>query len=307
MACADTVPDAFDQHEEPGAASLRRAQRSSVSPGTTTSRTPRSGDASFARRTPSTPRWPRRPPRARTCSRKADGRRPRGAAHNAPCARRRVADGELAHHLVAGGPQGQGAIDAGRIGMWEVKWRNGARWGRCHGTGDQAFSDDGGAQWWHHAAGRRARLLLLWGLPRAVASARAPRRPWPQGSLNSHYGDAEDNAIITVRFPRACHPRAPGRLERYVSRADVVGTWDPGGARAPARRRGTGHRRGTHLPRARAAGRGGPEGDPSQRGAPRSRRSYPSPGDGRFDCRGPNLGHGYPRRRSLGCQWQAGQ
>ena len=101
-------------------------------------------------------------------------------------------------------------IDAGRIGeVWEVKWRNGASMGPLsYGTGDQAFSDDEKApEWWHHAAPGGGALLdyCCYGacLSRWYLGEGATAAYGLKANLNSHYGDAEDNAIITVRFPRA--------------------------------------------------------------------------------------------------------
>jgi len=101
-------------------------------------------------------------------------------------------------------------IAEGRIGdVWEVKWRNGASMGPlAYGHGDQAFTDDEkGAEWWHHAAPGGGALLdyccygaclSRWFIGEPAVAATAMK-----ANFRSHFGDAEDNAVITVRFPRA--------------------------------------------------------------------------------------------------------
>ena len=99
-------------------------------------------------------------------------------------------------------------IDAEAIGdVWEVKWRNGASMGPLSYTqGEDAFSDaEKGAEWWHQSAPGGGALLdyccygaclSRWymGEPAVAATAMV-------ANLTSPYGDAEDNAVITVRFP----------------------------------------------------------------------------------------------------------
>ncbi len=101
-------------------------------------------------------------------------------------------------------------IDAGRIGeVWQVKWRNGASMGPlAYGSGDQAFTDDEkGAEWWHHAAPGGGALLdyCCYGacLSRWFIGEQAVAAYGLKGNLRSPYGDAEDNAVITARFPSA--------------------------------------------------------------------------------------------------------
>lgn len=101
-------------------------------------------------------------------------------------------------------------IDEGAIGdVWEVKWRNGASMGPlAYGTGKDAFTDaEKGQEWWHYAAEGGGALLdyccygaclALWFLDAAPISCQGIR-----ANLSSPYGDAEDNAVITVRFPKA--------------------------------------------------------------------------------------------------------
>jgi predicted dehydrogenase len=101
-------------------------------------------------------------------------------------------------------------IDAGTIGdVLEVKWRNSASMGPlAYSTGKDAYSDaEKGAEWWHHTAPGGGALLdyccygaclARWYLGQPAVAATAMR-----ANLDSPYGDAEDNAVITVRFPRA--------------------------------------------------------------------------------------------------------
>jgi predicted dehydrogenase len=101
-------------------------------------------------------------------------------------------------------------IDEGTIGdVWEVKWRNGASMGPLSYTkGEDAFTDaEKGAEWWHQTAPGGGALLdyccygaclSRWYLGEPAVAATALR-----ANLTSHYGDADDNAVITVRFPKA--------------------------------------------------------------------------------------------------------
>ncbi len=101
-------------------------------------------------------------------------------------------------------------IDAGVIGdVWEIKWRNGASMGPLsYGTGNDAVTDrEKGAEWWHYVEPGGGALLdyCCYGASLALWYLGAPALSASGTCLNmaSHYGDAEDNAIITVRFPRA--------------------------------------------------------------------------------------------------------
>ena len=101
-------------------------------------------------------------------------------------------------------------IDEGVIGgVWEVKWRNGASMGPLsYSSGEDAYTDlEKGAEWWHQAAAGGGALLdyccygaclAHWflGQPAVAATAFV-------ANLTSHYGDADDNAVIAVRFPAA--------------------------------------------------------------------------------------------------------
>jgi predicted dehydrogenase len=91
----------------------------------------------------------------------------------------------------------------------EVKWRNGASMGPLsYTTGVDAFSDaEKAAEWWHQAATGGGALLdyCCYGacLSRYFIGEQAVAAQGLKVNLISHYGDADDNAIITVRFPKA--------------------------------------------------------------------------------------------------------
>jgi predicted dehydrogenase len=104
----------------------------------------------------------------------------------------------------------KGLIDQGMIGqVWEVKWRNGASMGPLsYTTGADAFTDvEKGAEWWHQAAPGGGALLdyCCYGacLARWFLGEPAVAAMGLKANLTSHYGDADDNAVITVRFPQA--------------------------------------------------------------------------------------------------------
>lgn len=101
-------------------------------------------------------------------------------------------------------------IDVGTIGdVWEVKWRNGASMGPlAYGQGADAVTDvEKGAEWWHQAGTGGGALLdyCCYGacLSRWLIGEQAVAAQGIQANLTSHYGSAEDNAVITVRFPHA--------------------------------------------------------------------------------------------------------
>ncbi len=101
-------------------------------------------------------------------------------------------------------------IEGGVIGdVWEIKWRNGPSMGPLsYTTGDDAFTDEEkGSEWWHQMAPGGGALLdyccygaclSRWYLGEPAEAAIALK-----ANIASHYGDADDNAVITVRFPRA--------------------------------------------------------------------------------------------------------
>ncbi len=101
-------------------------------------------------------------------------------------------------------------IDDGTIGdVWEVKWRNGGSTGPlAYHAGDDAYTDaEKGAEWWHQAAPGGGALLdyCCYGacLSRWFLDTQAVAATGLKANLHSHYGGAEDNAVITVRFPHA--------------------------------------------------------------------------------------------------------
>jgi len=101
----------------------------------------------------------------------------------------------------------QELIAAGEIGdVWEVKWRNGASLGPL-AYGQEISDMEKGAEWWHQAGTGGGALLdyccygaclARWYLGEAAQAAQAIK-----ANLASTYGDAEDNAVITVRFSSA--------------------------------------------------------------------------------------------------------
>jgi predicted dehydrogenase len=105
-------------------------------------------------------------------------------------------------------------VDAAAIGeVWELKWRNWASFGPlAHGSlhpGSTTIGlvpdDEKADEWWHQAeAGGGALLdyscygacLSAWLLPEKPISVQCLK-----ANLRSRYGDAEDNAVMLVRFP----------------------------------------------------------------------------------------------------------
>lgn len=107
-------------------------------------------------------------------------------------------------------------LDEGAIGdLWEVKWRAGSLGPLSHGSTHpgidgtiQEITDvEKGATWWHHADTGGGALLdyCCYGacLSRWYVGQPAVAAFGIQANFNSQYGDADDNAVITVRFPRA--------------------------------------------------------------------------------------------------------
>lgn len=98
-------------------------------------------------------------------------------------------------------------VDAGEIGdVWEVKWRNGPSMGPL-AYGQKITDAEKGAEWWHQEAPGGGALLdyccygaclARWFLGEPAIAAQGLR-----ANLRSTYGDADDNAVITVRFARA--------------------------------------------------------------------------------------------------------
>jgi predicted dehydrogenase len=98
-------------------------------------------------------------------------------------------------------------LDDGTIGeVLEVKWRNGASMGPL-AYGQQITGPEKGAEWWHQSAPGGGALLdyCCYGacLSRWFIGEPATAALGLRANLDSHYGDADDNAVITVRFPKA--------------------------------------------------------------------------------------------------------
>ena len=98
-------------------------------------------------------------------------------------------------------------IDSGVVGdVWEFKWRNGASMGPL-AYGQNITDQEKGAEWWHHAAPGGGALLdyCCYGacLSRWMLGQPAVAVYGIKANMTSHYGDADDNAVLTVRFPKA--------------------------------------------------------------------------------------------------------
>ena len=98
-------------------------------------------------------------------------------------------------------------IDSEIIGdIWEIKWRNGPSLGPL-AYGQNISDVEKGAEWWHQATVGGGALLdyCCYGacLSRWFIGEPAVAAWGIKANLTSHYGDAEDNAIITVRYPKS--------------------------------------------------------------------------------------------------------
>jgi predicted dehydrogenase len=98
-------------------------------------------------------------------------------------------------------------IDQGVIGeVWEVKRRNGPSLGPL-AYGQDITDVEKGAEWWHQAAPGGGALLdyCCYGacLARWFIGEPAVAVSGITANMTSHYGDADDNAVFTVRFARA--------------------------------------------------------------------------------------------------------
>ena len=98
-------------------------------------------------------------------------------------------------------------IVEGSIGeVLEVKWRNNGSTGPLD-YGQRITLKEKGAEWWHQSAPGGGALLdyCCYGacLSRWYIDEPAVAAYGIKANLISHYGDAEDNAVITVRFPKA--------------------------------------------------------------------------------------------------------
>jgi predicted dehydrogenase len=101
----------------------------------------------------------------------------------------------------------KGLLDNGTIGrVLEVKWRNGGSTGPL-AYGQEITGPEKGAEWWHQAAPGGGALLdyCCYGacLSRWFVGEPAVAAFGIKANLDSHFGDADDNAIITVRYPSA--------------------------------------------------------------------------------------------------------
>jgi len=107
-------------------------------------------------------------------------------------------------------------VDRGEIGdLWEVKWRAGSLGplapGSTHpgvdGKAVEITDAERASTWWHHSATGGGALLdyccygaclARWYIGQPAVAALGLR-----ANLTSQYGTGDDNAIITVRFPRS--------------------------------------------------------------------------------------------------------
>jgi predicted dehydrogenase len=107
-------------------------------------------------------------------------------------------------------------VREGAIGdVWEVKWRAGSMGPLAHGSTHPGIDGRAvemsdvqkGATWWHHADTGGGALLdyTCYGacLSRYYIGEPATAAFGIKANLLTPYGDADDNAVITVRFPKA--------------------------------------------------------------------------------------------------------
>lgn len=107
-------------------------------------------------------------------------------------------------------------LDQGVIGdLWQVKWRAGSMGPMSHGstrpgpdgTPIEITDVEKGATWWYRAGTGGGALLdyCCYGacLARWYVGVPAVAAFGMMANFNSQYGSADDNAVITVRFPRA--------------------------------------------------------------------------------------------------------
>lgn len=111
-----------------------------------------------------------------------------------------------AHRLVR-----EGAIGS----VWQVKWRAGSMGPLSHGSTHPGIDGrvmemteaEKGATWWHQAGTGGGALLdyCCYGacLARYYIGEPATAATGMKANLMTPYGDADDNAVITVRFPKA--------------------------------------------------------------------------------------------------------
>jgi predicted dehydrogenase len=107
-------------------------------------------------------------------------------------------------------------LDDGAIGrLWEVKWRGGSLGPLAHGSTHpgvdgravEITDEQKGATWWHQRGTGGGALLdyACYGacLARWLIGQPAQAAFGLVANINTPYGDAEDNAVLTVRFPQA--------------------------------------------------------------------------------------------------------
>ncbi|HET7558323.1 MAG TPA: Gfo/Idh/MocA family oxidoreductase [Limnochordia bacterium] len=101
-------------------------------------------------------------------------------------------------------------LDQGVIGkVWEVRWRNGGNGGSMGPLAyGQVITDaEKGSEWWHQSNPGGGALLDYCCYGSVAASwyfgEPAQAAYGLKANFFSHYGDAEDHAVITVRFPQA--------------------------------------------------------------------------------------------------------
>lgn len=103
-------------------------------------------------------------------------------------------------------------IDQGAVGdVWEVKWRGGSMGPTSHGAvypdGSPIDDSSKASLWWHQAepGGGAALDYCCYGscIARWYVGEPAVAAQGMMANFNSQYGNADDNAVITVRFRRA--------------------------------------------------------------------------------------------------------
>ncbi len=98
-------------------------------------------------------------------------------------------------------------VDEGTVGdVWEFKFRNDDSLGPL-AYGQNISDSEKGAEWWHQSLPGGGALLdyCCYGacLSRWFIGEPALAAYGIKANLTSHYGNAEDNAIITIRYPKA--------------------------------------------------------------------------------------------------------
>lgn len=107
-------------------------------------------------------------------------------------------------------------LDQGKIGrVLEVKWRSGhtgplgpsVRHPGVEETAEEMTGAERGATWWHQAAAGGGALIdyCCYGalVSRWYVGEQATGVLGMRANLDSHWGDADDNAVLVVRYPQA--------------------------------------------------------------------------------------------------------